>query len=104
MSIEAVPTVDPFGETNATDGLPLSTWTVTPPCSDALSVTPLAKPCRPEPVLPMAPSEMVGCVTLTVTVAAVVAMNPGMLADTVVDATSKPSKATPPAATVVGEK
>src|SRR5262245_65932191 len=105
MSIEGVPTLVVFAARSATAGLLLVRCTVTPPCCDAPRRAVKFNPvCSPAPIDPGRPSiEMPGTLTVVVTVAAFVAMKPGIVADTVVcpDATGRND--TPPAATVDGD-
>src|SRR5262245_22516351 len=103
MSIDALPAVVALGATSATEGVALSTCTVTPPCCDAPSVIWTLGLCSPEPTLPIVASEIEGWVTATFTLALVVAITPGMVAESVVEPSATPSNATPPSATDVGD-
>ena len=102
ISTNGVPAVVVLGDTSSTFGLLLVIRTVTPPCAVAPSRAAKPPVIRPPPTSPgRFSSVMPGALTVTVTGGA--AWKPPAVAVTVVEPPPIGSKATPPAATVVGE-
>src|SRR5688572_5041220 len=100
-SMNADPTAVGLDETRSRLGLVLVILTVMPPCAPAPSRA-VGPTCRPAPTAAgRFNNVMPGALTVTVTGAA--ARKPGAVALTVVEPAPVGSKATPPAATEVGE-
>src|SRR5580765_4847237 len=103
-SMKSLPTAAPFAATFANAGLLLAIRTVTPPCPEAPRRAVAVALCSPLPTAGGADRNwMPGVDTVTVTVAALVAMSPGIVADTVVLPAAIGSNATPPSATDPGD-
>src|SRR6185295_6552525 len=106
-SNDAVPGVVAFGDTSAMAALLLAMCIVTPPCCVAPSRAVNNPSCRPAPTMVLPDEkpiiEMPGPLIVTATDAAVVAMKPGIVADTVVFPGVDACTATPPVATVLAD-